>query len=110
MHGKIAVMGVAKVAVMDESDTSRCISTRNQKKIALRDRAKRKESEQLKVVIRSDMSSCVTSMVNDESSCPCRRSATIKEQISTSIVRPLIAIPPKYVLVLHRAHRLVVDM
>lgn len=43
MHGKIAVMGVAKVAVMDESDTSRCISTPNQKKIALRDRAKRKE-------------------------------------------------------------------
>ena len=44
------------------------------------------------------------------SSRPCGSGATIKEQISTPVVRPLIVVTPKHVLVPHRAHRFIIDV
>lgn len=41
---------------------------------------------------------------------PCGSSAAIKEQISTSIVGPIIAVSPENVLVSHSTHHLIVDV
>lgn len=72
-------------------------------------RSRKKEAKLLKETQRRSRGKGAKAKEN-RSLCPCGSHATIKEQISTSIVCPVIVVSPENVLVPHRTHSLIVDV
>ena len=97
-------------------------STQTQKEIAIRDTERKKQKKN-----RKKGSDCKPKTEKGEAAignrkalevkkgnrkglCPSGRSTTIKEEISTSIVCPIIVVSPENVLVPYRTHCLVIDV